>query len=123
MFVSDGTGICLHVCNFDCNNLAWIGKAVLASIILDLCETVEKYLRYDASVPEVFCAIIQKQQHVNSSVVFMLVQALQKMRPTDELGKDVEKFGNKISEMARFISGAGSAHIDISALLSTAFIY
>ena len=52
----------LPICNFECNNLAWGGKDVLVSIKLDIWETIKKYLGYNASSPDFFCAVIQKKQ-------------------------------------------------------------
>ena len=75
---------CLPICKFDYDNLSWIGKCVLASIMLELWDTIEKDLGYDASIPEFFCAIIQKQQQVNSSAVRTLFRALQTIRLADE---------------------------------------
>ena len=51
----------LPVCNLDCDNLDWSGKAVPLAITLEIWETIEKYLGYNASGPEVFCDIIQNQ--------------------------------------------------------------
>ena len=59
---------------------------------------------------------------VNSSAVCALVQALQRMRLTDEPRQEVETFGNKMVEMACWISEIGSAPIDLSDLVATAFI-
>ena len=99
------TGNFLPVYKSNCDNIAWSRKAVLASIRIELWETNEKDLGYDASGPEVFFAIIQKQKQVNSSAICVLVQTLQKMRLTDESVKDVEDFGNKMAKMAHWISG------------------
>ena len=95
---------------------------MLGSITLKLWETIEKDLRYNTSRIEVFCSIVQKQQQVNSSVVCSLFQALQKIRLTDDTGKDIENFGKNMAKMDRQISGTGSALIDISTLVATAFI-
>ena len=81
--VGNGNVKFLPICNLDCDNLAWSGKAVIAAIVLDICENIIKYLFYDASGPEVFCVIIQKNQHVNYFDVRAIFQALQKMRLTD----------------------------------------
>ena len=77
---------------------------------------------YNASGNEVFCSITQNQQQVKYSAICALVQALQKMRLTDEPGQDVEDFGNKMSEMAGRINVTGSATIELSTLVSTAFM-
>ena len=68
----------LPICNFAHNNISWVGKSVLTSITIEIWENIKKDLRYDASVSEVFCTIIQKQQQVNSSAVCALDQSLQK---------------------------------------------
>ena len=49
-----GTGNCLPVCNFECDNLTWIRNTVLVSIMLKIWETIEKKLKYYASGPKVF---------------------------------------------------------------------
>ena len=119
--VGGGTGNFLPVYNFDWDNISWSGSYVLGSITLKLWETIEKDLRYNTSRIEVFCAIVQKQQQVNSSVVCSLVQALQKIRLTDDTRNNIENFGNKMAKMDHQISGTESAPIDISTLVATAF--
>ena len=52
----------LPICKFDCDNIHWNRKAEFASIMLDLWEIIEKYLRYEASGTKIFCSIIQNQQ-------------------------------------------------------------
>ena len=76
--VGDVTGNFLHVRNFDSNNFDWGGKSILTSITLELWDTIENDIRYDASRPEVFCAIIHRHEHVNCYVVCDLFQSLQK---------------------------------------------
>ena len=44
------------------------------------------------------------------------------MMLTDIPGQDVENLGNKISKMTRWISKIGSAPIDLSILVVTAFV-
>jgi hypothetical protein len=117
---ADGTSV--PVCTFDEDNLAWSGSAILASIKIELWEAIEKDLGYDASGPEVFNAIVRKQQQVNSSSVRALVVTLSKMRLNDEPGQDVESFGNKVIEMSRRIEGTGSAPSDLSVLVATTFL-
>ena len=95
----------LPICTFNCNNLYWNRKALLVSIVLQLWETINKYLGYNASGTDILCAITQKHQQVNSFIVHVLVQALQTMRLTYKIRKDVEISGNKMAEMARWISG------------------
>ena len=68
--VGDGNGNYVPVCNFDCDNTACSGKAVFVSITIDIWENIEKDLGYDASMPEVFYAINQNKQQVNSSILF-----------------------------------------------------
>ena len=70
---------------------------MLVSITLELWETIGKDFGCDASVPEVFCAIIQKQQQVNYYAVHTLAQDLQKMRLTDKHGQYIETFSNKMA--------------------------
>ena len=95
---------------------------MLASITLKFWDTVEKYLRYDASYPKFFCTTIQNHQQVNSSAICTLFQALQKMRLMDEPGQDVETFGNKMDEMYRRFSGTVSPPIYLYTLIVTDFI-
>ena len=72
------TRYCLPICNFYFDNITWRRKALLESITLEIWDTIKKDLGYNATGPKVFCAIIQKQQLVNSSDVCTLVQASQK---------------------------------------------
>ena len=95
---------------------------MLASITLELWDTIKKYLGYNNSGTEVFYDIIQKQQQVNYFAVCALVQSLQKMRLTEETGKDIETSDNKMAEMARRICRTGSSIIELSTLVDTAFI-
>ena len=95
---------------------------MLTSITLELWKNTEKDLGYYTSGPKVLYAITIKQQQVNYSAVCTLVQALQKMRLTYKPGKYVEQFDNKMAKMARQISRAGSAPIEISTLVDNAFI-
>ena len=81
-----------------------------------------KNIRYDASGPEVFCAITQNQKQVNTFTVCALVQAIQKMRLMDEPRQDVKLFGNKMDEMDRRICGTGYTPIDLYTLVATDFI-
>ena len=96
---------------------------MLASITLELWETIKKDLGYNASGPEVFCAITQNQQLVNFSAVRALFQALKKMRLTDKPGQDVGTLGNKMEKMAHQISITVSTPIELSTLLATVFTY
>ena len=95
---------------------------MLASITLEFWETVEKYLRYDASYPKFFCSTIQNQQQVNYSAIFTFFQALQKIRLTDETGQDVETSGNIMDKMYRRFSGTVSPPIYLYTLIVTDFI-
>ena len=95
---------------------------MLASITLKFWDTIEKYLRYDASCPKVFCSTIQNHQQVNSSAICALFRAFKKIRLTDKLGQDVETFGNKMDEISRWFIGIGSAPIYLSTLIFIAFI-
>ena len=74
--VGDGKGNCLPMFNFDCNNLAWSVKAVLASIMIDIWENTKEDLGYNYYGPDFFCTIIQNQHQVNSYAVHAFVQYL-----------------------------------------------
>ena len=76
--VGYGSVTFIPVCNFECDNIILSVKAVITSITIEMWDTIEKYLGYDASGSEVFFSIIQKQQQVNCSAVCALVQALEK---------------------------------------------
>ena len=120
--VGYGKGNYLPICNFDCDNIAWIRKSVLVSITLELWETIKKDPGYDASGPEFFCSIIQNQQRVNSSAICALIQALKTMRLTDKSIQDVETFSNNMAEMAGRIRGIGSNPIYMYTLVANFFI-
>ena len=95
-------------CPFDADNLYWSGRAVINSITLEFWETLEKDLPTDASGPEVFAAVVRKQQQLNASGLRMLVKQLEGMSLEKEPGQDVDAFGNKVSEVARRISRGGN---------------
>jgi hypothetical protein len=70
--------------------------------------------------PEVFNAVVQKQQEVNASSVCALVVSLSKMRLSIKPAQDVEAFSNWITEITRWIEGTGLAPHDLSELVVTA---
>jgi hypothetical protein len=79
-------------------------------------------LGYDATGPEVFNAVVQKQQQFNASLLRALVLSLSKIKLSIEPAQDVEAFGNQIREMARQIEGTGLVPNDLSLLVATAFL-
>ena len=109
-------------CPFDADNLYWSGRAVINSITLEFWETLEKDLPTDASGPEVFAAVVRKQQQLNASGLRMLVKQLEGMSLEKEPGQDVDAFGNKVSEVARRISRGGNPPEDLSVLVARAFL-
>ena len=51
-----------------------------------------------------------------------MVHDLSEMSFIKEPGQDVDKFGNKISELARKIEGSGSSPPDLTVLVAKAFL-
>jgi hypothetical protein len=79
-------------------------------------------LGYDATGPEVFNVVVQKQQEVNASSVCAFVVSLSKMRLSIKPAQDVEAFSNWITEITRWIEGTGLAPHDLSELVVTAIL-
>ena len=95
------------VCEYDLDNLKWIGKAIMQSISLKLWETTKKYLGCDPLVPESFVAVVYKLQYVNLAAVHVLVKELQYPNLINEPGQDVDIFGGRVIKFGRRISSTG----------------
>jgi hypothetical protein len=110
-------------CDYDINNLKWSGKAIMNSIALDLWETIEKEdVGIGANGPATYTAVIAKIQQVSASAVRTMVNTLKQMSLIKEPGQDVETFGSKIVEMARRITGSGSAPSDLTSIVAGCFV-
>ena len=62
------------VCPDDTDNLRWSGKAIVASVTLELWEGLKKTLGTDPTGPEAFFTVIGKLQHTNSAASQTLVE-------------------------------------------------
>ena len=112
----------IYKCEFDIDNLKWSRKAIVNSITLNMWEHIEKDLEIDISGPEIFAMIIRKQQHLNSSSVRKLIQELQNLKLINEPGQNVSNFSNKVSELAKRITGSGSAPDDLTVLVAVTYL-
>ena len=120
MEISEGA----MACPYDMDNLRWSGKALLASIDLELWSRIEKDLPLggDVTGPEVLSVIVLHLQQINSSSVRQLVRELEKLKLKDEPGQNVLTFGDKILEVARRIDGTGMAPKDLTLVVASRFL-
>jgi hypothetical protein len=96
-----------RACEYDEQNLMMSGKMLLASLDLDMLKKTEREVSSNASGPEVFAAVINLHQALNSSAVRMLTEQLQKLKLTKEPGENVSTFSDKVLDIAKRIQGAG----------------
>ena len=94
-------------CPYDERNLYMSGQALLASLDLEMLKKAERDTNPDATGPEVFAAVINIHQSLNSSAVRVLTEQLQKMKLTKEAAENVETFSEKVLDVAKRIRGAG----------------
>jgi hypothetical protein len=106
---------------FDEDNLVWSDIEIIASISIELWEVIKKDLGYDATGPEVFNAVVRKQQQVNASSGPALVVTKQNGLDLEPV-QDVEVFGSQITERAGQIEGTGFAPMDLSVLVPITFL-
>ena len=111
-------------CPYDLDNLRWSGKALLASIDLELWSRIEKDLPLggDVTGPEVLSVIVLHLQQINSASVRQLVRELEKLKLKNEPGQNVLSFGDKVLEIARRIDGTGMAPKDLTLVVASRFL-
>ena len=94
-------------CAYDERNLYMSGQMLLASLDLEMLKKTERDTNPDASGPEVFAAVINIHQSLNTSAVRVLTEQLQKMKLAKEPAENVETFSEKVLDIAKRIRGAG----------------
>lgn len=94
-------------CTYDERNLYMSGQMLFASLDLEMLKKTERDTSPDASGPEVFAAVINIHQSLNSSAVRVLTEQLQKMKLAKEAAENVETFSEKVLDIAKRIRGAG----------------
>ena len=107
------------VCPYDTDNLRWSGKAITASVTIELLEGLEKTLGTYPTGPEYFFAVIGKLQQTNSSASQTLFEELKGMSLIKYPGKYVDAFGDCVVELFRQISGVGAEPENLSIIAAT----
>ena len=110
------------VCDYDVDNLKWIGKVIVNSIPLDLWGLIEKDLLIRANGPYTYKAVILKIQQVRLSAIHNIVDELRKMPLIKEHGQYIEKSRFQMIETTRRIVGSGSDPSDIASIVAQCFI-
>ena len=110
------------VCPYNTDNLRRSGKAIMASVTLELWEGLKKTLGTDPTGPEYFFAGIGNLQQANSAASRTLVEELKGMSLIKKPGQDVNVFGDRVVELCRRISGVGAEPEDLSVIAATTFL-
>ena len=97
------------VCDYDVDNLKWSGKAIMNIIYLDLWESTDKYLGFEANEPDNYAEVISKIHQVRYSAIHNIVDGLRNMYLIKEPGQDVNTFGYQATKKTCCIVGSGSA--------------
>jgi hypothetical protein len=93
-------------CSYDLDNLNWSSKALKNSVSPTLWESLSRSLKKDATGPEVFKSIIMKYKFLNASTIRTLEDNLKSLKIIEEPGQDINKFSEKVAELAAQIEGA-----------------
>ena len=96
-------------CTYDERNLYMSGQMLLASLDLDMLKKTERDTDADATGPEVFAAVVNIHQSLNTSAVRVLTEQLQKLKLTKEPAENVDTFSEKVIDIAKRIQGAGQS--------------
>ena len=94
-------------CPYDVVNLKMSASMILKSADSDLLKRIDRELPQTASGPEVFAVIVSLHQTLNSIAVRVLIKELEGLHLTAEPAENVEKFSDKVLDVAKRIRGAG----------------
>ena len=94
-------------CPYDIVNLKMSATMILKSVDADLLRRIDRELPQTATGPEVFAVIVSLHQTLNSIAVRVLIKELEGMHLTAEPAENVEKFSDKVLDVAKRIRGAG----------------
>ena len=86
----------IPTCEYDFDNLKWIGKAILNSVTIPFCETVEKDLGVDTYGLDNFSEVVYNLQQVSSAAVRTLMVELKNLFLLKTFGQDIEIFGGQV---------------------------
>ena len=115
--------VAIHpVCPYNTDNLQWSGKAIMASVTLELWEGLEKTIGTDPTGPEAFLEVIRKLQQMNSAASQTLVEELKEISFIKEPGQDVDAFGDPVVELCGRISRLGAEPNNLSVVAATTLI-
>ena len=113
----------LSVCEFDKQNLLWSATFIRNSITVSLFTSIEADARAVKTGPELLSIIVQKKQSVAASTTRDLINELQGMKLSNEVGKNVDDFCTKVTHTLTKLKGLNEAAIpfDISTMILTMF--
>ena len=119
--MTEGVGD-LPPCCFDLQNLKTSSQAVLNNVDTDVWTRIEKSLAHDASGPQMFAAMLDHKQQVNTRVVRALMKELDTMSLKSEPRQNIEIFANKVHNLAMRIQGCGNPSDDLPSLVVKSFL-